>query len=193
MSTAGTMQIGSLTAMLSYIMQILMAVMMASFMLDDGAARGGLRRSDRRGARDRVLGSFRRERRSLQARPGTGRLTRVAVLATPAPRSRCCAGSRFKVEPGTTTADHRLDRSGQDHAAQPDPAPDRRRPTARSMSAVSTSPPRPRLLRRAIGFVPQKAVPVLRHHRDQPALRQARRHRRRALARRSRSRRPPTS
>ena len=57
-------EIGALTAFLSYLMQILISVMMATFMVDDGAARLGLRRPDHRGARHRVLGACRRSPRS---------------------------------------------------------------------------------------------------------------------------------
>ncbi len=52
----GSLQIGSLTAFLSYLMQILMAVMMATFVARAGAACGGVRRSHRRGARHGVVG-----------------------------------------------------------------------------------------------------------------------------------------
>ena len=45
---AGDMQVGSLVAFLSYLIQILMAVMMGTWVLHDGAARLGVRRAHRR-------------------------------------------------------------------------------------------------------------------------------------------------
>ena len=48
------MQIGALTAFLSYLMQILMSVMMATFMFMMVPARRGLRRAHRGGAGHRV-------------------------------------------------------------------------------------------------------------------------------------------
>ena len=50
---AGQMEVGELTAYLSYLMQIVMSVMMATFMMMMIPRVGGLRRPDRRGARHR--------------------------------------------------------------------------------------------------------------------------------------------
>ena len=63
-STRGELQIGSLIAFLSYLMQILMAVMMATFMVIDDPAGRGVRRPHRRGARHRRRRSCRRPTRS---------------------------------------------------------------------------------------------------------------------------------
>ena len=54
---AGEMQIGSLTAFLSYLIQILFAVMMATFLLMIGPPRRRVRGADRRGAGHRVVGT----------------------------------------------------------------------------------------------------------------------------------------
>ena len=89
--------------------------------------------------------------------------------------------------------DHRQHRQRQDHAAQPDPAAlrrDRRRGAGRRRRRAR---PRPRAARRDRRPGAAEAVPVHRHGRQQPALRQPGRHRRGALGRRWRPRRPRTS
>jgi ATP-binding cassette subfamily B protein len=54
---SGQLQIGEMTAFLQYLVQILMSVMMATFMLMMIPSRGGLRRTHQRGAGDRFLGT----------------------------------------------------------------------------------------------------------------------------------------
>ena len=54
---SGQMQVGALTAFLSYLVMILMSVMMATFVAMMVPRAAGLRRADRRGARHGVLGA----------------------------------------------------------------------------------------------------------------------------------------
>ena len=60
---AGEMQVGSLTAFLSYLLQILMSIMMATFMLVLVPRACGLRRAADRGAGHRAVGGRRRPTR----------------------------------------------------------------------------------------------------------------------------------
>ena len=183
-STTASMQIGALTAFLSYLMQILMSVMMATFMFDDGPAGRGLRRADRGGARHRVRASC------PPANPVTAVDVRgdagAARRRVPLPGRRGAGAARASTSspgPGETTAIIGSTGAGKTTLLNLVPrlfdatggrGAGRRRRRAR---------PRPRRrCGRAIGLVPQTAVPVLRHRRDQPALRQAGRHRRGAVA-----------
>ena len=179
---AGTMQIGSLTAMLSYIMQILMVGDDGVVPGDDGAARGGVRRPDRRGARHRILGraadpipsrsvptlvssSFRR-RVLVPRRRGAGAARHQLPRRTRArpPRSSARTGS------GKTTLLNLIPRLDRRH---------RRRGVRRGDRRARHRPRTAALADRARAA---EAVPVLRHHRHQPALRQPRRHRRGTVA-----------
>ncbi|TCK01013.1 ABC transporter ATP-binding protein [Nocardia alba] len=99
----GTMQIGSLTAMLSYVMQILMAVMMASF-LAMMAPRAAV-------SADRIGGVL--ETESSVQPPGSPQSfagdqatvdMRFAEFAFPGAEKPVLRGIRFQVEPGSTTA-----------------------------------------------------------------------------------------
>ncbi|MFD6269459.1 ABC transporter ATP-binding protein [Nocardia asteroides] len=99
----GTMQIGSLTAMLSYIMQILMAVMMASF-LAMMAPRAAV-------SADRIGGVLDTESSVLPPKlpqPFAGDPAEVdlrfAEFAFPGAEKPVLRGIRFQVAPGTTTA-----------------------------------------------------------------------------------------
>ncbi|KAF0836779.1 ABC transporter ATP-binding protein [Nocardia caishijiensis] len=99
----GTMQIGSLTAMLSYIMQILMAVMMASF-LAMMAPRAAVS-ADRIGA---VLETESSVRPPRLPQPFAGDPAAVdlqfAEFAFPGAEKPVLRAIRFQVAPGTTTA-----------------------------------------------------------------------------------------
>ncbi|MEU3014038.1 ABC transporter ATP-binding protein [Nocardia asteroides] len=99
----GTMQIGSLTAMLSYIMQILMAVMMASF-LAMMAPRAAVS-ADRIGG---VLDTESSVRPPKLPQPFAGDPAEVdlrfAEFAFPGAEKPVLRGIRFQVAPGTTTA-----------------------------------------------------------------------------------------
>ncbi|MFG1797518.1 ABC transporter ATP-binding protein [Nocardia sp. NPDC049149] len=100
---AGTMQIGSLTAMLSYIMQILMAVMMASF-LAMMAPRAAV-------SADRIGEVLETESSVVPPplpQPFKGDPAEVdfqfAEFAYPGAEKPVLKGIRFQVKPGTTTA-----------------------------------------------------------------------------------------
>jgi ATP-binding cassette, subfamily B, multidrug efflux pump len=99
----GTMQIGSLTAMLSYVMQILMAVMMASF-LAMMAPRAAVS-ADRIGGVLETESSVRPPRlpQSFEGDQATVDL-RFAEFAYPGAEKPVLRGIRFQVAPGTTTA-----------------------------------------------------------------------------------------
>ncbi|MEU4809907.1 ABC transporter ATP-binding protein [Nocardia fluminea] len=99
----GTMQIGSLTAMLSYVMQILMAVMMASF-LAMMAPRAAVS-ADRIGAVLETESSVRPPRlpQSFKCDQATVDL-QFAEFAYPGAEKPVLRGIRFEVAPGTTTA-----------------------------------------------------------------------------------------
>ncbi|WP_280425289.1 ABC transporter ATP-binding protein [Nocardia carnea] len=100
---AGEMQIGSLTALLSYIMQILMAVMMASFlaMMAPRAAVSADRISE-------VLGTESSVRSPEQPRPFQGDPAQVQIrdagFSYPGAEQPVLRGIDFRVEPGQTTA-----------------------------------------------------------------------------------------
>ncbi|WP_316573174.1 ABC transporter ATP-binding protein [Nocardia canadensis] len=99
----GTMQIGSLTAMLSYIMQILMAVMMASF-LAMMAPRAAVS-ADRIGGVLETESSVRPPRlpQPFAADPAAVDV-QFAEFAFPGAEKPVLRGIRFQVAPGTTTA-----------------------------------------------------------------------------------------
>ena len=192
---SGQMQIGALTAFLSYLMQILMSVMMATFMLmmvprasvcgdritevldtaHLGAAAGGRRCS----------------------RPGAARLARPRATSTFSyPGAEAPVLSRRLVLRASRSDGRRdrLDRRRQVHAGQPGPAALRRHRPVWCASAVSdVRDVEPEALWAQIGLVPQKAYLFSGHGAQQPAARQARRHRGRDLGRRSRSPRRATS
>ena len=169
---AGEMQVGALTAFLAYLMQILMAVMMASFMLmmipraavcadrivevlDTGTSR---RAAGRPGAHRR------RHRRGGPARRD--------LHAIPVPRRRCSATSTWWPVRGETARGHRLDRRRQDHAAQPRAPPLRRDRRRGHRGRRRRTPARPRPALGADRARPAEGLPVLRNGRRQPALRQ---------------------
>ncbi len=72
---------------------------------DDGPARRGLRRADRRGARHRVLGACRRPTPVTELpEPRSAGAATTSSSPIPGAERRCCATSRFTRRPGQTTA-----------------------------------------------------------------------------------------
>ena len=113
--------------------------------------------------------------------PGHARAARRRLPLPGRRGSRCCSDISLRAVAGPDHRHHRQHRLGQDHAAQPVPrlfdATDghgagRRRRRARPRPRAAVEPHRPGA---------PEAVPVLRHRGQQPALRQPRRHRRRAV------------
>ena len=175
------MQIGALIAFLSYLVQILMAVMMATFIAVLAPRAVGVRRAHQGGARHPVVGRRRRRPRSprsatagsLELRdvgfhyPGADApvLTDISLRAT-AGQTTAIIGSTGAGKTTLLNLIPRLFDATVGHRARRR----RRRPRARPRDAVE--PHRPRA---------PEAVPVLRHGGEQPALRRSRRHRRRAV------------
>ena len=168
--------------------------MMATFMAMHGPPGRGVRRADRGGARHRVVGRRRRRRRSPSC--AIARLARAPRRRLPLPGRRGAGALRHLAHarrPGQTTAIIGSTGSGKTTLLNLVPrlfdvtaglGARRRRRRAR---------PRPRVLWSRIGLVPQKPYLFSGTVRQQPALRQARRHRRRAVGGAARSPRPPTS
>ena len=169
-------------AFLSYLTQILMAVMMATFMaiLVPRAAVCADRIQEVLDTD--VVGRARRRPGHARCRCAARSSCATSASTTRAPRRRCSATSRSRSRAGHDDGDHRQHRVGQDDAART------------SCPACSTSPPAQvlvdgvdvRELDPTAAAQPHRprapeAVPVLRHGGQQPALRQARRHRRRAV------------
>ena len=178
---AGAMQVGALTAFLSYLIQILMSVMMATFMVMHGAARRGLRRADQRGARHRVLGRPPATPSRTFAGTGELELRRRVDFSTPGRRARCCGTSRFTASPGQTTAI--IGSTGAGKTTLLSLIPRLFDATGGAVLRRRRRRPRPRP-RGAVGADragAAAAVPVHRHGRQQPALRQPGRHRRGAV------------
>ena len=113
----GQMQVGALTAFLSYLMQILMSVMMATFMVDAGAAGRGLRRADQRGAGHRVLGACRRPT-PVTGLPARGRAGAAATssFGYPGATEPVLRDITFTRRARPDDRDHRQHRRRQDHA-----------------------------------------------------------------------------
>ena len=136
-------------------------------------ARGARHRSSVRAAGD----AGRRRRRRAASWSSTDVEFRYPGAATPVLRDISLPRAA-RADDG----DHRQHRRRQDDADLAGAAAVRRDRRARSWSTASTCATSTR--RRSgsrIGLVPQKAVPVHRHGREQPALRQPGRHRRRAV------------
>ena len=120
------MQIGALTAFLTYLMQILMSVMMATFMfmMVPRAEVCAERIQEVLDTESSVVPPA-EPVRELRAARSAG-AARRRTSATPAPRSRCCRCRRWWPGPGETTAIIGSTGSGQDDAARPGPAAVRR-------------------------------------------------------------------
>ncbi|WP_067663964.1 ABC transporter ATP-binding protein [Nocardia miyunensis] len=99
----GTMQVGSLTAMLAYIMQILMAVMMASFlaMMAPRAAVSAERISTVLATESSVVPP--RQPQAFSRDPGSVEFA-AAEFTFPGAEKPVVRDVRFRVEPGQTTA-----------------------------------------------------------------------------------------
>ena len=149
---------------------------------DDGAPRRGLRRAHPGGARHR------RRRCVARRRPGAPscRPRRRSSCATSVPLpgrrgSRCCATSRSRSPPG-----RRPPSSAAPARARPRCSTSCPRLFDATAGAVLVDGVDVRDLDARAALEPHRpraaeAVPVLRHRRQQPALRRARRHRRRAV------------
>ena len=150
---------------------------------DDGAARRGVRRPDRRGARHRVVASCRRPTPVTElAGTATVELRGVAFTYPGADAAGAARHHASRARPGPDHRDHRL-------------APAPARPRWSTWSRGCSTPPAarccvdgvdvrqldPELLWSRIGLVPQRAYLFTGTVAQQPALRQARRHRRRAV------------
>ena len=163
--------------------------------VDDGPARRGLRRAHRRGARHRAERRAAGRARSRElAERGTLDVRATSSFRYPGAEEPVLRDVSLQRAARPDDRDHRLDRRRQDHAAQPGPAALRRDRRARCWSTASTcATSTPRCSGRAIGLVPQKAVPLLRHGRAATCATASPTPPTRSCGTRSRSRRPRTS
>ena len=134
---AGEMQVGALTAYLAYLMQIVMAVMMGTFMMMMLPRAAVCADRDHGGAGHRDLGTAagRAGDRPPPARHARARRRRAHLPG----RGR--AGAARHHVPRRARSDRgrdRLDRRGQEHAGQPGAAPVRRHRRASCGSTAST-------------------------------------------------------
>ena len=173
---AGEMQVGSLTAFLQYLLQILMAVMMGTFMAMMIPARLGLRGPHRRSARRRAL-----HPRTAHARwrppAKAGRVEfRNVTFAYPGAEAPVLSNISFTAEPGQTVAIIGSTGAGKSSLLALLP----RLYDAAAGEVLLDGVPVTELDRAEItgarGHGAAAALPVLRNHRAQPALRQARGH-----------------
>ena len=188
---SGGMKIGALTAFLSYLMQILMAIMMSTFMLMmwPRAAVCAERINEVLDTECSVV---------LPAAPppyGGPGPAGAARGGLPLSRRRGVGaeGRQLHRAARRDHGHHRLDRQRQDHAAQPDPPAvrrDRRRGAGRRRGRARAGPGP---AHRGDRDRPAEAVPVHRDGGLQPALRHARTPRRTSCGTPWRSRRPATS
>ena len=189
----GSLQIGSLTAFLSYLMQILMAVMMATF-VGVLAPRAAVS-ADRIGevldhdvvGRPAAASGHRRRRARAASSFATSRST------TPAPSSPVLRGVSFAVGPGQTTAIIGSTGAGKTTLVNLIPRLFDVTGGAVLVDGVDVRDLDPGRAVEPHRYGPAGRLPVQRHDRQQPALRAARRHRRRDVGRPRRSPRPPTS
>ena len=100
----GDIEIGALIAFLSYLMQILFSVMMATFMavMVPRAAVSADRITEVLDTESSVRAA--QQRRSRRRPTPAWSSSTTSSSATRAPASRCCATSRLRARPGTTTA-----------------------------------------------------------------------------------------
>ena len=175
---AASSQVGSLIAYLSYLVQILMSVVMATFTVSM-VPRAAV-------SADRIQEVLDTELVGRAAgRPGPRRARATAS-------SSCATSGSTTPAPSTPVLERHLlhhHAPGTPPPSSAAPAPARRRwstscrgcstpPPARCSSTASTcATSTPTCCGTRIGLVPAAAVPVLRHRGQQPPVRQARRHR----------------
>ena len=136
---SGELQVGSLVAYLSYLVQILMSVVMATFMVVDDPAGVGVVRSHRGGARHRTVRRAGRRSRSADVRRARRRSSSATSGSTiPGAEHPVLTDISFTHRAGTDDGDRRQHRRGQDDARQPHPAAVRRHRRARCSSTAST-------------------------------------------------------
>ena len=152
---SGAMQIGALTAFLSYLMQILMSVMMATFMfmMVPRAEVSAERIMEVLDTESSVRPAGR-----AGADPRRPRPSGAAGRRVPLPGRRAAGAARHQPDrpAGRDHRDHRRHRQRQDHAAQPDPAADRRHRRRGAGRRRRRPRARPGVLSAAVGLVPQK-------------------------------------
>ena len=135
---AGQMQIGALTAFLAYLVQILMSVMMATFMLMMVPRAVGVRRPDRGGPRHRDLGGP-AGRAGHRARTAAASWSSAACEFTyPGAEEPVLRGPVLHRPARADHRDHRLHRRRQDHPGQPGAAAVRRHRRRGATSTGST-------------------------------------------------------
>ena len=178
------MQIGALTAFLSYLMQILMSVMMATFMLMmvPRAAVCAERIGEVLDTESSVVAAGRARSPSVP-RP---RRARAARRRVPLPGRRGAGAARHHASaprPGETTAVIGSTGAGKTTLLSLVPRLFDATGGAVLVDGVDVRELDPDVLWSRIGARAAAAVPVLRHGRQQPALRQPGRHRRGAVAR----------
>ena len=173
----GHMEVGALTAYISYLMQIVMSVMMAMFMLMM-VPRASV-------CADRITEVLDTDSSVVPPaapgdRPARARRPPASTASpspTPAPTSPCCASVSLTAAPGRDRRDRRLDRRRQVDAGQPGAAALRRHRRRRPGRRRRRARPRPRGALVAARPGAAEGLPLPRDRRRQPALRQARRHR----------------
>ena len=182
---AGEMQVGELIAFLSYLVQILMSVMMATFVMVMVPRAGGLRRA----ASTRCSTPRRRSRRppgagtELTGRaPARAARRRVPLSRAPSP---VLSDISFTAAAGQTTAIIGSTGSGKTTLLNLVARLFDVTAGAVLVDGVDVRDLDPELLWSRIGAGPPEAVPVLRHRGQQPALRRPRRDRRASCGRRS--------
>ena len=153
----GDMQVGALTAFLSYLMQILMSVMMGTFMLmqipRSSVCADRITEVLDTGVERRTAG----RRRLRRGRPRAPR-PRGRLLQLPGRRAAGPLRRRPQRPSRPDGGDHRVHRRRQVDAGQPGARGCSTPPPARSGSTASTSATStPRLLWSRIGLVPQRA------------------------------------
>ena len=179
---AGEMQVGSLTAFLQYLLQILMAVMMGTFMAMM-IPRASVC-ADRIGEVLDVEPSIHEALTPVAPAAKAGRVEfRNVSFAYPGAEAPVLSDISFTAEPGQTVAIIGSTGAGKSSLLALLPAPLRRRLGGGAARRRPRHPAGPRGDHAARGHGAAAALPVLRNHRAQPALRQARGHGRGALGR----------
>ncbi len=177
---SGAMQIGALTAYLAYLMQIVMAVMMGTFMMMM-LPRAAVCADRVKEVLDTET-SVPRPEEPVTDLPLRGTLELDGVeLTYPGADAPVLRDITLPRRARPDRGGDRLHRGRQEHAGQPGTAPVRRHRGRAAGRRCRRTPPRPRAA--LVGDRPDPAarVPVLRHRPVQPAARQAGRHRRGAV------------